>query len=185
MQQTEETAAEPEAHGAAGFRLKLQGSIRELQLVERFTQVGVLIRFRWKQPAEHHRLGLGVTGQRFIGRCVQQSDRVTHTGISHGLDRCGQIAHLAGMQLIHLALVGRHHAHFIELVDLLALHQQDLVLAVDPAAHHPEIHNYPPVGVVIGVKNQCFGRFIHRIRRRRHPVHHLLKNLRHPESCLG
>ena len=45
----------------------------------------------------------------------------------------------------------------IELAGLLAGHQQHLVFAADPAAHHPEVNDHAPVGVVVRVEDQRLG----------------------------
>ena len=185
MQETQEAAAEAEAHGAAGFRLVLQGRIAQLQLIEGLAQVRVLVGVGREQAAEHHRLGLGVTRQRRLGGVVDQGDRVANAGIGHGLDRSGEIAHLTGLEAVDLALVRGHHPDLIEFVGLLAGHQQHLVLGADRARDHPEVDDHPAVGVVIGVKDQGPQGFLPPIRRRGHPVHHGLQDLGHAQATLG
>ena len=185
VQQAQKAAAEAEAHRAAGFRLVLQGRIGEPQLVERFPQIGILIRIGGEQAAEHHRLGFRVARQGLGRRGAQQGDRVAHPGIGHRLDRGRHVAHLPRMEALHLPLIRRHHPHLIELIALAAGHQQHLVLLADRAAHHPEIHDHAPVGVVIGIKNQGLQGLLHPIRRRRHPIHHRLQDLRHPQARFG
>ena len=86
------------------------------------------------------------------------------------------------MEAFHLPLIGRHHAHFIQLIALAAGHEQDLVFAANRAAHDPEIDNHSSVGVVVGVEDQGPQGFGHAIRWRRHPIHHRLQDLCHPEA---
>ena len=89
------------------------------------------------------------------------------------------------MQLINLLLIGRHHADLIEFVGLLAGHQQDLVFLAEAAAHHPEVDDHAPVGVVIGVKDQRLERLFCGVRRRRHPINDGLQDLRHAQARFG
>ena len=98
VQQAQKATAEAKAHGTAGFGLVLQGRIRELQLVEGFAQVGVLVGIGGEEAAKHHRLGLGVTRQGLRGGIAHQGDRVAHPGIGHGLDRGSHVTHLPGME---------------------------------------------------------------------------------------
>ena len=98
VQQAQKATAKAKAHGTAGFGLIFQGRIRELELVEGFAQVGVLVCIGGEEAAKHHRLGLGVTRQGLRGRIAHQGDRVAHPGIGHGLDRSRQVTHLPGME---------------------------------------------------------------------------------------
>jgi hypothetical protein len=97
---------------------------------------------------------VGKRPQNTIGGIAQQGDGVAHPGIGHRLDRGGQIAHLTGMEALHLPLVRGHHPHLIEFVGLAAGHQQHLVATGDGAADHPEVHDHAAVCVVVGVEDQ-------------------------------
>ena len=80
------------------------------------------------------------------------------------------------MEGIHLALIGRHHAHLIQFHHLAAGHQQHLVALANRAGDHAEIHDHAPVGVVVGVEYQGPQRLGHFVGGSRHPIHHGLED---------
>ncbi len=64
MQKAKEAAAEAKAQSGGGFRLVGEGGVIELELFQRFPQVGVLGTIRRINAAEHHGIDAAVAGQR-------------------------------------------------------------------------------------------------------------------------
>ena len=89
------------------------------------------------------------------------------------------------MERIHLPLIWGHYAHLIEFVALATGHQQHPVLAAKRSTHQPEVHDYTPIGVVIGVKNQCLERLFNPIGWSWNPIHHRLQDGGHAQARLG
>ena len=100
MQQPQEAAAEAKAQRGAGFRLKSQRRIVQLQLFQRVLQIRVIGAVGGVDAAEHHRRHGAEAGQRFGGGVACQRDGVAHAGVAHGLDAGGQVADLARLQLV-------------------------------------------------------------------------------------
>eukprot|EP00982_Pelagococcus_subviridis_P001521 12089-Pelagococcus_subviridis.AAC.1 len=81
VQQAEEPASKPEAHGARLLRLVAQRRVVDLQLPERDSQVLVLVAVRGEQAAVHHRRRLGVPRERLRRRILRRRDRVSHARV--------------------------------------------------------------------------------------------------------
>ena len=62
VQQAEEAAAEAEPERSRRLRLVEESRVVELQLLERVTQLGVVVGVAREQPREHHRLDVLVPG---------------------------------------------------------------------------------------------------------------------------
>ncbi len=81
VQQPQKAAAEAKAQGHRGLRLKGEGGVVELQLLQSVPQIGVVGAVRGVDAAEHHGLHRPVARQRFGGGAVRQGDGVAHTGL--------------------------------------------------------------------------------------------------------
>ena len=86
MKKPEEAAAEAEAQGGGGFRLKAEGGVVQGELVEGVPQVGIFRAVKGVNSGVNHGANLLVAGQRLCGRVFRKSDGVAHGGIRYGFD---------------------------------------------------------------------------------------------------
>ena len=159
VEQAQKAAAEAEAQGFTGFRLKAQGSIVEFQLFQRIPQIRILGAVRRINAAEHHGLRFPVTGQRGVRRIVVQGHGVAHCGIGDVLNGSGNVAHFPGGEL--LGGDGGFSAHVTQLHHGEAgagSHHPDGVPYLHLALLNANVDNNSFVGIVIGVENQCLQR---------------------------
>ncbi len=98
VEQAQETSPEAKTQRLRGLRLEGQRGIVELQFVQRFAQVLVIIRFGRVDAGKDHRLGCPVAWQRLQGGTGGAGDRITDAGVMDGLQPGGNIAHLARRQ---------------------------------------------------------------------------------------
>ena len=159
VQEPQEPAAEAEAQGGAGLGFKSQRRVVELQFFQRVLQVGVVGAVGRVDAAEHHRRHGAETGQRFRRGARGRSDGIAHAGVPHGLDAGGQVAHLAGFQLVAGGQAGgAHMAHLHQLELGAGAHQADGVAGAHGALEHAHVDDDALVAVVDGVEDQRFQR---------------------------
>ena len=96
VQEAEEAAAEPDAEGVRGLGLEGEAGVVELQLLQGVAQVGQLVAVDRVEPAEDHRLGVAVAGQRpRWRRLAAVGDRLARAGLADVLDPGDEVADLA------------------------------------------------------------------------------------------
>ena len=141
VQHAEEAAAEAVAEGDGRFRLVGEGSVVELELFERVAQVGVT----WSRPRCKCRSrpccapGGSRAAPRRQGR-VPLGDGVADAGVRHVFDARGEVADVAGGELI--AGVEPHRAQMPDLEHLILRarrHQADGRILADHAVHDADI----------------------------------------------
>ena len=155
VEHAQKAAAEAEAQGGGGLRLKGERGVVELELFQRVPQIGVLGAVLGIHAAVHHGLGGPVAGQGLGGGTLHAGDGVAHPGVLHILDGRGEIAHLAGRQTSGgLQPQGPQAAALNDFVGGPRGHHLDLHPGADGALHDPEIDDDPPVGVILAVKDQ-------------------------------
>ncbi len=101
VQQAQEARAEAEPEGDGRLGFEAEARVVQPQLVERLPKVREVAGVHRVQAAEHHRGRLAVARQGRGGReLAAQRDRVADLGFADALDGGGQVADLAGAQLI-------------------------------------------------------------------------------------
>ena len=155
VEHPQKAAPEPEAQGHGALRLKGQGGVVELQLLQRVPQVGVLAAVLRIHAAVDHGLGLPVTRQGLSGGVLLSGDGVAHLRVPHVLDGGGEVAHLPRPQLL-AALVpqGPQQPALQHLVLRPAGHHPDWHSLFQRPVHDPEVDDNPLVGVVVAVKDE-------------------------------
>ncbi len=83
MEKSQESASETEAQCGGGLRLKGEGGIVELQLLQCFPQIPVVGAVRRIDAGEHHGVYLPVAGESLITGGGSQCHRVAHLGIPY------------------------------------------------------------------------------------------------------
>ena len=100
VEKPQKAAAEAEAQGSGGFRLIGKGSVIELQLFQCLPQIGIFGAIGRVDAAEHHGIDAAVAGKRCGSGVFGTGDGIAHTGIGNGFDAGGEIANLAGGDLL-------------------------------------------------------------------------------------
>ena len=100
MEHTEEAAAEAKAQCNRAFRLIGKRSIVELELVQSFTEVGVLGAVLGVDTAVDHGSCGAVAGQGLSGGIRSAGNGVAHVCVLNVLDGSGEVTNLAGAKLI-------------------------------------------------------------------------------------
>ena len=96
VQQAEEPAAESESERDRGFRLEEERRIVQAQLLERLTQLGVLMALDRVEAGKHHRLQFLESRERRRRRPRRFGDGVADLRIGHDLDAARDEADFAG-----------------------------------------------------------------------------------------
>ncbi len=84
MEEPQEPGAESKPQSLRGLGLEGQRGIVELELVEGFAQVAVVIRVDGIDPREDHRLGGTVPGERLRSRIRRAGNRISYTALMDG-----------------------------------------------------------------------------------------------------
>ena len=160
MEQPEETAPEAKAEGSGALGGEGQGGVIEPQLIERGTEVLVVLRRNGIDTSEDHRLYFLKALDRSCGRTLHRGDGVAHLDLPRVLDPRDDVAHVS---TLHLLL--RHHiqlqsTHLIGIVLGIGLHEFYPLTGVDRSIHHLIVGNDPSVGIEHGVKDESLQRSI-------------------------
>src|SRR6266508_554306 len=185
VEHAEEAAAEAVAERERGLGLEVEGGVVEAELLEGVPQplvVGVLDRV---EAGEDHGLSIPVARTRLGGRLRYVRDRLAHLGVGHALDGRGEIADLAGAELVHRAHVGGEDAALLDLADLAVGHEQD----AHPRAHAPvdqaDVDDDALVRVVEGVEDESLERRLRVSLGRRNAADDGFEHLGHSRAVLG
>ena len=155
VEHAQKAAPEAEAQGHGALRLKAQGGVVQLELLQGVPQVRVLGAVLRVDAAVHHGLHRPVAGQRLRRGSGCVGDRVAHPGILHILDRGGEVAHLAGLELIAgLHAQGQQVAALDDLVSGAGGHHLHLLARADAALHDAEVDDDAAVRVILAVEDQ-------------------------------
>ena len=100
VQQAEEAAAEAEAERGGRLRLVDQGGVVELELVQGFAQLRVLVAVDRVEAGEDHRLGVVVARQRLLRPVGRGGDRVADAGLADVLHAGDDVADLARAEAV-------------------------------------------------------------------------------------
>ena len=156
MQQTQKSAAEAKAQRLGSFRLKLQGGIVELQLLQSLAQIIVFRRIRRIQPAVNHRIHFAITGQRFLSRIVGLRDRRPNTDVLNRFDAGGKPADFTAFQSAQFHFLRIAYTAFQHFIFSLIIHETNFVANLNPAFFNPDENNNAAVRIIDGIKDQRF-----------------------------
>ena len=131
MQQAQEAHAEAKAERHRGLGLPHQRRVVDVQLIERVTQVLVVLVIDREQARIDHGLSLAVAGKRLGAGIRRPREGIAH---AHGLgvlQARDHVAHLADRQRIDRSLGGTLDAHAIDQKVTLCLHHAQGIALFD------------------------------------------------------
>ena len=131
MEHPKKPAAESKTQSLRGFRFILKGRIIEVQLVERLSQILIVIRFNGEKTCKNPRLNLLKTRQRRLARMIGCGDRVPHRRAKDVLDAGDHKAHLAGVKNLLIQRLGGKDTELIDEMALACRHQNDLLFPLN------------------------------------------------------
>ena len=149
VQQPEEAATVSEAEGRGIFRLEVECSIVDLQLLERVLYIFILLTICRIHSAVHHGLRLLVSLERMSRLRLGKCDGVSDSGIGNLLDTGAHVAYLSCLELL-----GRNHtrntvADFSHLVVLAGVHHADVIALLYSTVKYSRVYHHTLVAVVI------------------------------------
>jgi len=167
MEQTEESAAEPEAERRRSLGLVEERRVVELKLGHARLELLVIGGVDRVDAGEHHRADLLESGQRRRTGGLDVGDGVAHLGVGGALEVGQQIAHAPGGQLVGGAHFGAEEADFLDFALDAVVEEANPAAATERAVLDPDVVDHAAVGVVVGVENQRgAARHVERLRRR-------------------
>ena len=104
----------PSAAEVSGF--VVEAGIVQPQPAQRFAQLLEVVGVHRIEAAPHHRHRRLEPGQRLGRRRAVVGDRVAHRAVGHRLDRGGDVADLAGAEVVDRDHLRAEHAHLLDLV---------------------------------------------------------------------
>ncbi|KFB73578.1 MAG: hypothetical protein AW09_001151 [Candidatus Accumulibacter phosphatis] len=110
MQQPEETAAKTETEGLRDLGFVAQRRVVELQLLQRFAQRLILVRFHRIQPGEYLRLDFLEARQGLARRSFEQRHRIADLGGLQFLDPRDDVPDFASAQGVAGYRLGSKHS---------------------------------------------------------------------------
>ena len=133
VEQAEEAAAEPEPERDRALRRVGEAGVVEVELLERVAQERVVLAADRVDPGEDQALGLLVAGQRLVGRPGDGRDRVADLRVADALEPRGDVADLAGDELLDRHELRPEDAELERLGLGAAGHQADRLALADRA----------------------------------------------------
>ena len=185
VEQAEEPAAEPEPERHRALRLVREARVVEVQLLERVAHERVVLARDRVDPGEHEALGGLVAGQRRRGGPRRARDRVADLGLADVLEARGDVADLAGDQLLDRHELRPEDAQLQRLGHRAAAHQLDRLAVADRALGEPDVDDHALVGVVVAVEDQALERALRVALRRRDPGDDGLEDVGDARAVLG
>ena len=155
VQHAEEAAAEAEAQRHGGLGLKGQRGVVELQFFQRVAKIRVFAAVLGVNAAVDHRPHLAVAGQRLRRGVFHARHRVADLRFVHVLDARGEVADLAGLELLGRLQTQRTHQAALEHLERRARgHHLDLHAGLQGALLQAHVDDDAAVSVVIAVENE-------------------------------
>ena len=158
MQQAQEAHAEAKAERHRGLGLPHQRRVVDVQLIERVTQVLVVLVIDREQARIDHGLGLAVARKRLGAGIRRPREGIAH---AHGLgvlQARDHVAHLADRQRIDRSLGGTLDAHAIDQKVALCLHHAQSIALFDGAVEDADRGNDAAVLVEVRIQDECLER---------------------------
>ena len=157
VQHPEEAAAEAEAECDRAFRLKRQGSVIELELFQRITQVGVFAAVLGVDAAVDHRTGGAVAGQSVGTGTGCLGHGVAHLRVGDIFDAGGEISDIACGKLGAGLKTDRTHMPDLEhLIACAGGLQQHLRVLTHLAVNKAHEHDDAAVAIIYTIKDERF-----------------------------
>ena len=186
VQKPEEPAAEAEAEGSAGLRLKLERRIIQLKLFKRIPEIAIPCTVRRIDAAVNHRKRPAVARVRFGGRVLRIRHRVANPRIADILQKCREVTDHPGLQLIAGDELPRTEIADLDHLRLrLRPHHPDLHALFQPSVPDPAEDNDASVGVVQGIEDQRLERCLPVTRRRGELLNDLLQDILHIQASFS
>ena len=186
MQKSKEAAPEAKSEGNRGFRLKIQGSIIELQLFQRIPEIRIFGAVRRIHAAVHHGIYFFIAWQRLTARSVIVCNCITDSSILDILDGCHDIAyHACTKFLTGDKLSCSEVACLYYLCCCAGSHHTDIGSFFHAPFANPAEDDNSLVGIIQGIKDQRLQRCIRISCRCRDLMHDRLQYLIDPRSVLG
>src|SRR4051794_9675187 len=135
--------------------------------------------------AEHHRMNLLKSGQRFARRVALIGDRITDLHVGGRFDVGDEITNIARLQErlgIHLR---SEHANLLDLITRVVAHQLDSRRFLHLAGHYPHVTDHPAVNIEYGIENERSERLVLRRVRRGYAVNDRFQNVLDTDSHFG
>src|SRR5690606_24718658 len=185
MQHAEEADAEAEAKGIGAFRLVLQRSIVEGQLLQCIAEIFEVIRADREQAGIELWLDPAEARQHFDIWSSGQGQGVAYRRPVNVLDTSDDEAHLAGLEVGGTGVLGVEHAYAVDLVRLASGFHQHLVTFLDPPVADPYQRDDAQIVVEPGVDDQRLQRCIDLASGRRNRGYQALQNIVYAHAALG
>ncbi len=177
VEQAQESATEAEAQGHRTLRREGQGSIVELQLFERSTQVLVIAWVDRINTCEDHWLHLLETSDGFLTRTSDMRDGITHLHLGGILDTRDDVAYLTGTQLIARNHIHLEHTYLVGIILHARIEELHLVTLTDHTILYLEVSDDATEGVEHGVENQSLQRSLVIALGMRNTIDHCLQDI--------
>ena len=185
MQETEESAAEPEPERLRRLRLVVQARVVQLQPLERIPQLLELVGVRRVEAGEHDGLRFLVAREHLLRPAIGVEHGVPDLCVGDPLDLRRQVPDLAGGQLVRRLEAEPKEPHLVDLVDGLGLPEADPHPGPDRPVHDPDEGDRAPVLVVHRVEDERPQRRVGIAPRRGDPGHDRLEDRLDPGPFLG
>ena len=184
VEESEESAAEPEAKGGGRFGLVVERRVVELELRHAELELFVVGGVDGVDAAEDHRLHVLEPGQRLGAGRGGVGDRVAHLRVGGRFQIRDDVTDVSGFKLGHGFHLGREDADFLDLAFEAGAEHLQAVSACQTAVEHADVRHHAPVGVVDGVEDQRGGPVLGGLLRRRHALHDGLEQFRNAGAVL-
>ena len=186
MQHAEEAAAEAKAQRHGGLGLKGQRGVVELQFFQRVAKIRVFAAVLGVNAAVDHRPHLAVAGQRLRRGVFHARHRVADLRFVHVLDARGEVADLAGLELLGRLQAQRTHQAALEHLERRARgHHLDLHAGLQGALLQAHVDDDTAVSVVIAVENERLQRGVRVALRAGEMLHDVLEHGLDVDALLG
>ena len=184
VQHAEETDTEAKTQCLGAFRLELQRSIVQRQLLQRLAKILEIIRTDRKQAGINLRLDLLEPRQRIDIRGIGQGQGIAHRRTMNVLDTGDNEAYFTGLQVNSFGMLGVEHADAVDQMGLAGRLDQHLVTLLDPAMLDAHQRHHAKVVVEPGINDQCLQRCFDLAFRRRNGVNQRFEHILDTDAAL-
>ena len=160
MQQAQEAHAEAKAERHRGLGLPHQRRVVDVQLIERVTQVLVVLVIDREQARIDHGLGLAVAGKRLGAGIRRPREGIAHANGLGVLQARDHVSDLADRQRVDRGLGGTLDAHAIDQKVALCLHHAQGIALFDGAVKDAHRGHHAAILVKVRIQNERFERSI-------------------------
>ena len=184
MKKSQEAAAETKSKGDRCLRFIIKGSIVELKLLQRVTEIAVLGTICRIKATINHRVYLLISRKCLCTGVVRIRYRITHAGITDILDAGCDISDHTCCQLVTRDKLTRSKiSNLHNLRGESGRHHMDPRALFHTSVLHSAKYDNTLIRVINRVEDQSLQRCIHIPRRRRDLIDDLLQDLVYIQSC--